>query len=368
MTPYLSLIFLIIVESFVYYFSKNKVKNKKNFMTIVCIELILFAGLRSTNIGVDTKNYLYALNYYRNMPIEAIFTTPNPWNIDYEIGYMILTKLLAFARFSDTQFLIVIACLIYIPVFIYIYEESDDVIFSLLFYMCFELFAYSLGIFRQMISVSILLLSIKHIKNRKFFKFILFVLLAMSFHYSAIVAIPLYFVFGKKFKKIYCLYLLVFEMIAIVFGAEIVGFIFEIVGKYSHYIGSKYGGSGGGYNLLLLHVLLIIGMVIFKNNNIQIKMKISSNSFIEATKNNDFHLFIISFAIILTLLAHTFSVIARANCFYIMLIISYTPTMIRKITTTQTRILMKIIGVILLIVYFYFSIVNEPRLNPFTFM
>lgn len=371
MIPYLSLIFIIILEGLVYNALKKTNKSKKIFLFVVCIELILFAGFRTTNIGVDTPNYLYALHYYKKLPINEIFTIPNPWNIDYEIGYMLLTKISAYLQLSDTAFFIVIACLIYIPVTIYIYEESDDIVLSMICYVCFELFVYSLGIFRQMISISILLLAIKYVKKRNIIKFLVIMLIAMSFHYSAIVALPVYFIYNKKFKKIYFCYLLVIEILVLIFGRQIVGQLFSVLDKYTHYIGSKYSGTGGGFTLIIiLHFLLIIGLFMYNKGN-YLKRSYSMNIIsIDKTKiqNNDFHLFVISFAIILTALAHTFSVVSRSNCFFIMMIIVYAPFMIKKVTTFEIRVIIKVIAVILLVIYFYLSIVGEPRLNPFTFI
>lgn len=372
MIPYMFLIFTVILEGIFFYFSKKNNKSKIIFLSIVCIELILFAGFRSVDIGVDTKNYLYALHYYKKLPINEIFAIANPWNIDYEIGYMLLTKISASLQLSDTSFFILIASFIYIPVSKYIYEESDDVVISMLFYLCFELFAYSLGIFRQMISISILLLAIKYVKKRQIFKFMIIVLIAMSFHYSAVVAIPLYFVYNKKFKKIYLYYLIIIEVLIIFFGTKIIELLFGILGKYTHYIGSKYAGSGGGYTLIfVLHILLMVGLLMYSrygnSKKVHSKNRKTEREYLEI-QNNDFYLFIIAFAIILTALAHTFSIISRSNCLYIMMIEVYVPFMIRKVSTPHTRIIIKIIAVTLLVIYFYFSIVGEPRLNPFIFI
>ena len=73
MVPYFCLL-LVIFGQWIMLFphgqiSFNKPINKsqkKVFIVLTCLELICFAGLRSTNIGADTAIYLKALNYYKS--------------------------------------------------------------------------------------------------------------------------------------------------------------------------------------------------------------------------------------------------------------------------------------------------------------
>lgn len=369
MAPYLLLIGIIILEGLLYKAGRKDGKTRTRFVVLVCLELILFAGFRADTIGVDTKNYIYALSYFKSCNIKEVFTLTNPWNINYEIGYMFLTKLVAALGVSNTGFLFIIAILIYVPVFMFIKDESNDVVFSAIMYICFELFAYSLGIFRQMIAVSFLLFAFRYVKRREPIKYFLVVIIAMTFHMSAIIAIPVYFFYKIKIKNVHVLITFVLEIIVLFTGTKIVSLIFSLFPKYLHYIGSQYGGSGGGYSLLLLlHAIFICGLV-WGNRMIYSESKQNNEGKItEEQCENNVYLASIMVAILLTALAHTFSVISRMNCLFLGYIIAYIPNLLEKMFDRKNRFLVKTVVIVILIIYFYSSIVNEPRLNPYTFI
>lgn len=79
MSIYIEFLIVIILEWFLLFPNANLVfgenityNQKKLFLIIVCIEMIFFAGFRTTNIGADTPVYLDALEYYGAMPKSEI--------------------------------------------------------------------------------------------------------------------------------------------------------------------------------------------------------------------------------------------------------------------------------------------------------
>lgn len=372
MFPYLLLFTVILFEGFMYCSGSKTKISRKRFIFIVCLEVIIFAGLRKYTVGADTEKYIYALTFYRQYDLKTIFTMQNPWNIDYEVGYMLLTKTLAAVRCSDILFLFIIAILTYVPVFWFIRDESCDIVFSTIIYLCFELFAYSLGIFRQMIAVSFLLFAFRFIKSREPVKYFLIVLLAMSFHTSAIIAIPVYFCYRWKFKKIYFLLMFIIEIFVFVIGSRLVNILFSLFPKYLHYIGSQYGGSGGGYTLLLLlHAILFCGFIWNKQEGRKMcnSVKVRTKTFDENECMNNVYMFSIFFAILITAWAHTFSVLSRLNCLFLAYMVVYIPNILQKKFNSRDSIFIKVVATFMLIIYFYCSVVNdnETRLNPYMF-
>ena len=68
---YFAFIGLALVQWFLFYpngkiplESEVATRHNRKFAIRICVELILFAGLRATWIGADTGVYLRALNYY----------------------------------------------------------------------------------------------------------------------------------------------------------------------------------------------------------------------------------------------------------------------------------------------------------------
>lgn len=79
MSAYIVFLLIIVIEWILLFpnakltFGKNiSYKQKKIFLVIVCVEMICFVGLRTTNLGADTTTYLNALEYYSSLPHEEI--------------------------------------------------------------------------------------------------------------------------------------------------------------------------------------------------------------------------------------------------------------------------------------------------------
>lgn len=237
---------------------------RKRCCILVCAEMIVFTGIRATDVGADTTTYLTALAYYRNLPHSSIISAKLVYPFDFEVGYLFLTKLCAYLNFSSTAFLFVISSLTYIPVFVFIYRYSKNCLIGILIYFAFGFFAYSLGIFRQMIALSICLLAVPYIKKKKLIRYLLICILACSFHFTAVVMIPFYFLGKidlKKYKIQFYIAVLVIEVFCFVYARDIIITMLKIVKIYSGYVGGKYDTQGGTYlNLIFLNILLFMGV------------------------------------------------------------------------------------------------------------
>lgn len=243
-----------------------KSSGKKKYCFLICLEMILFAGFRATYIGADTSVYLDALDYYKSLPLGDILQAPLVYPFDFEAGYCLLTKICACLQVSKTAFLLVVATLIYIPLFTFLNKNSKNPLLSVLAYIAFGFFSYSIGLFRQMIAMSICLCGVPFIKQKRLVKYCLCCVLACLFHSTALIMIPFYWISRLDLKRNRILYLvsvLLIEVFCIIFGRKIVDFFLYLVPKYSGYIGSKYDVQGGTYlNIIYLNVLLILGLFV----------------------------------------------------------------------------------------------------------
>lgn len=236
---------------------KNHIENAKRnsdfFFRIVLIELIFVAALRGMTVGTDTTMYINGLNYYKGITFSEIFTKRLVYPYDWEMGYFLIVKVLAWLNINDSVFLLMIALVIYIPTLKFIKAYSKSYGLSLVMYFALSLYGYSLCLFRQMIAISICICSIQYIEKRNFFKFFLCISLAFTFHYSAICFAFLYVMmifFDRIRKNLYA-----FPLIAgvfLVFGRGLINIIMKIFPSYLHYVGGKYDVSGGSYLMLLM--------------------------------------------------------------------------------------------------------------------
>ena len=359
MVPYFCLL-LVIFGQWIMLFphgqiSFNKPINKsqkKVFIVLTCLELIFFAGLRSTNIGADTAIYLKALNYYKSLPHDKILNAKLIYPFDFEIGYFILTKICAFFSFSNAKFLFLIACLIYIPVFKFIYDYSENPFMSTMTYLAFGFFGYSLGIFRQMIAISICLMGFKYVLERKLYYYIIFILLAMTFHTTAIIMLPMYWLnkinLENKFYQI-----LFVEATLFIFARKIVNVFIFLAPKYTGYVGGMYDIHGGSYTMLfILNILFVLSYRCYM---------------IDKTKFDEMSIKALVVAMYLQVVSYSMQIFGRIVPYYSIYMVLVIPCLIRAIFKKNVLV-SRILLIILFLFIFYILTQGNANLNPYEFI
>lgn len=120
----------------------------------------------------------------------------------------------------------------------------------------------SFNLMRQVMSASIVILGSKYLFERKFWKYIIIVLIASTFHISALIMIPFYFVCGIKLgKKSLIIYPIV--MFLLLFAQD------RLMAFTGQYIWSWYDVSLGGYswkNIIAGGLVAILGLSLYYTN------------------------------------------------------------------------------------------------------
>ena len=238
----------------------------KAYLAVCCAELIFLAGLRGYTVGADTAAYLQAIELYETLTVQELIHARHLNLFSFELGYMVLSKLCAALGLGKTGFLFVVACIIYIPVFRAIMKHSEMPYISILCYFAFGMFSYSLGIFRQMIAISILLCGWRYVVERRLVKYMVVVALAASFHTTALIALALYFLYGIQWKRIIW-FVPAIELCLLFFGRPIILVATKLLPQYAGYLGSQYDLSGGSYKMLLLLNAVLIACIIFRDKD-----------------------------------------------------------------------------------------------------
>ena len=159
------------------------------------VALFLTAALRE---GVGYDYYMYA-SWFVDSRYESEF-----FLIGYkqEKGFLIPMKFLADATEDYHVMFVIIAAVIAAAVMIYIYFYSEKAYLSVFGFLAFGAFFNSMCFMRQMIAASIVLFAIRYIKKKQFFRFLVLVLFASTFHVSALVMVVFYFLFQIKMNWI----------------------------------------------------------------------------------------------------------------------------------------------------------------------
>ena len=253
-----------------FFFRKGKVQkdnfNAKGYLILCCLELVVLAGVRGYTVGADTEIYLNAIDYCAEMSEFVLSKAGKVRPFNFEIGYFGLMKLCNLFGIGKTGFLFIVAIVIYLPVFYFIKRFSSNAYLSILCYFAFGFFSYSLGIFRQMIATSILLLGLRYVIERRFLNYVFVVVLASFFHTSAVCGIALYLMYGIK-KEFLLRWIVPIEIALIVFGKTFSSMIVSIFPMYSGYISAERNVQGGTYLMLLLLNITFVACVFLKNKD-----------------------------------------------------------------------------------------------------
>lgn len=234
----------------------NKNTNKIQFIDIlVIIILVLISSLRC-NVGSDYYGYYLRyngiLNNYQN--IFQIFNTSN--SILFDIICFITMKL------THYKFAIfwVISCLIYIPLIIYLRKTNQKPYTALFIFIFSGFFLITNNIIRQTLAMALVFISYNFVSKKKYFKFILLILLASMFHKTAIIAGILILISRKIKPSIRNLFIAnVIGILLLLLFSPLVSLIDSFIpDKYLNYIIFNYGG-------MLKQTLSIVGYVIFYN-------------------------------------------------------------------------------------------------------
>lgn len=168
---------------------------KKIYCGLAGVALFLVAAFRE---GVGYDYYLYASWFFgaKNEP-EFLLAGSK-----LEKGFLVPMKFLADATDDYQIMFVVIAAVIAAAVMIYIYSYTEKAYLGVFFFLAFGAYFNTMCFMRQRIAAVIVLFAIRYIKKKQFFRFLALVLLASTFHVSALVMIVFYFLLQIKMNWI----------------------------------------------------------------------------------------------------------------------------------------------------------------------
>lgn len=243
----------------------NEHKTRKSYIIFISIVLILQSGLRNIAVGNDTFGYKWIFEQVASYSWDEIIS----YFIDYSTigmardpGYLVFQKIIhTFVSESYQIILFVIAILFFFAFGRFIYYNTSTlkqiifayVIYSVLFYSFFSITGH-----RQTIAASFLLFGYEYLKKSKYIYFVIFTLIAFTFHKSSLVFLSLLAV--DKIKKPYLLLIVSIAAfpILMLFNLEYFKLLQLIIG-YDEY--GKYTGAGTLVFTTLLLLISIIGII-----------------------------------------------------------------------------------------------------------
>ena len=261
--------------------SEKPKKNRFNiiYFVFISILLILIAGLRHQQVGYDLSHH-YIDNFYKYNEMG--------WNqlstFGVENALFIISNLLAEFGLGIRSYIIVLSFLSIFPFLLFLYIESDSIKFTIFLFFCYCIFYQMMNQIQQEIAVSFVLLGYLFLKRNKNILFLIFILIAVTFHTSAIVCVSFYFLRRIKVNFNVLLFLVFTSIVLFIFFDHFINILCIIFPKYSWYKESILHGKGdyslGAFIRILLSLLIFLWSII-----ISIKRK---------NKENYYNFFVIS--------------------------------------------------------------------------
>ncbi|EOO20212.1 MULTISPECIES: EpsG family protein [Bacillus cereus group] len=210
-------------------------KPSRLLILMATTSLVLVSGLRN-NIG-DTYFYMHAYKV-TDFNWENVQDSKN-------IGFSILQMILQMYT-SDPQVLIFVTALITnILIVAVLYKYSRMIDLSLYVYIASGMYLVSMNGVRQYLTAAIIFAATKYILDGNWKKYFLIVLFASTFHQSALVLIPIYFVVRRKAWSTITFILLFLAVLIVIGFNQFAEIFFATIGdtQYGHYKDFQEGGA-----------------------------------------------------------------------------------------------------------------------------
>ena len=209
-----------------YFCERKKKVIRYVFLVVMIILLSVFIGYRSINTGIDTSTYYaqYARHYL---------------NFDLtEIAFPILIYIGNILGLNYSQYFTVVSLITLVGTlgFVHIKMNIDHAIYTFLYISSFA-FLYSCSASRFVCALSFAIIAMYYACNKKYVFFIGFIIVAMTFHFSALIFILAYFYSknypSKTFWIITLLIVIIFTLLNILGSNMLIHIVSE---KYAYVI------------------------------------------------------------------------------------------------------------------------------------
>ena len=185
-----------------FFLSTNPGRNQhSSFLFLFLLGLSLFVGFSDMFGGYD--RYIYGEIFDNIADVTTMkgdYSDSLLYNFySSEIGYTFLNVLISFFTENRYIFILIVTLIIYILLFVSIKKYTVNYPLATILFLGLWFF-FTFTYLRQVLGATIVWLGIRYVIERKFWKFMVVVLIGFSMHNSAIIFFPLYFIPQRKFS------------------------------------------------------------------------------------------------------------------------------------------------------------------------
>lgn len=247
-------------------------EKKKNLIFLIvafCI-VVFFSGSRCPYLtgSVDLYSYFYC---YKNSMVLSLDQLKEMYR--FEDGYLLLNKILSWFVPWDYFIIYFESAFCTAVVFWYFYRNSKNVVVSVILYICVGPWSFFLTGFRQGFSICICLIAFELMKKRSTgydLTALALILLAYSFHTSALVYLSVFFIRNMKINRKSVFTAILITLLALFFAKDILEMLNGVLEM--DYVGAYIGNALGGIVPIAIYTLaLVFCYIIWKEDNNSIK-------------------------------------------------------------------------------------------------
>lgn len=319
-------------------------RNNKSYILIVSLLLILLLGLRDLTVGIDTINYYAIFTRIQNIEFSQLFN-----GVSYEYGYRLLQYVIGII-FKEYQLLLIVVAIIYIAaVSCHIYKYSEKPMISYILFILYGFYTFAFSTTRQTLAIAFILIAYEFMTRKKLFKFLIFVLIAASFHITALIFIPSYWIIKFKLNKYTLTFITLITALMFYFRTGIVLFLNSIArNEYT------FTETGGNLLFLFMVISVIIGFIYRKQ-------------FLSARENNKLLFYMMCMSVIIMPITKFHPAMMRLMYYFFIFMIIYIPNLIVVIRDPIIRFIGYAGYIFIGFFYFYMNVIPSARLEDYLF-
>lgn len=174
-------------------------------MLLTCMVLFVFAALRATTVGADTRQQQVVFELCREESWGRLATSRmyQGWFHlqDIELGYKFYCKLLSLLSSHPQTVTVVNSVLVIFLLYQLVERYSHNKWLSVFIFYTFGFYQTALNMTPSTIASLIVMNAFVYIEQKKIWRYLLCILAGCIFHYSVVIFIPLYFVCRMKLSK-----------------------------------------------------------------------------------------------------------------------------------------------------------------------
>ena len=188
-------IYLVMLGFLVGYSLANTKEQRRSIYYASVVFLLIIFIAQDFSVSIDIAEYM------RQYAIIPTLTFGQMLTHKFEIGYVLLCRLLEMTFESDRVLLLAMGVLILLPFGRFYDRESSQPMAALMAFVALGMYMHAIIFWRQLAAMAILTFAIPYIRQRKLLPFLLILLAAMSFHKTAVVFLWIYLIYNIPIGK-----------------------------------------------------------------------------------------------------------------------------------------------------------------------